>query len=131
MSVCLYVRWHISKPSSPNFTKVSLCVKYGRGSVSVWRQYNVLGYVLPVLRTTSCLYHNGTTIVNAVRTILNSFVACKAELNYIFPHSFGYYFSKVTHRHRFLRSRFQSADVGHAISTVCLVLTFSNDCCCV
>jgi len=45
MSVCLSVRLHTSKTTSPNFTKFSApasCVSCGRGSVLLWRQYTTL-----------------------------------------------------------------------------------------
>ena len=40
LSVCLSVRSHFSKITRPNFTKCSIQVSYGRGSVLVWQQCN-------------------------------------------------------------------------------------------
>jgi len=55
MSVYLSVRKHISKTTRPNFSKFSVSVTYGRGSVLLWQQCNTL-CVLPVLWITPCFH---------------------------------------------------------------------------
>ena len=61
VSVCLSVRSHISKTTCPNFTKFSVRVTYGRGSVLFLRQCNKLcassGFVDDVIFS-----HNGANI---------------------------------------------------------------------
>jgi len=42
VSVCFSVRSHISKVTWPNFTKFSVLVTFPRGSVFLWRQWNML-----------------------------------------------------------------------------------------
>ena len=52
MSVCLSVRSHISKTAWPNFTKFSVHVDCGRGSVLLWRRFDTLctsGFVNDVI----------------------------------------------------------------------------------
>jgi len=52
MSVCLFVRTHISETTRPNFTVFSVLVDRGRGSVLLWRHSNKLctsGFVADVV----------------------------------------------------------------------------------
>ena len=42
LSVCLFVREHISGTAGPIFTKVCLPISRGRGSVLLWRRYDML-----------------------------------------------------------------------------------------
>jgi len=39
--VCLFVRSHFSKTACPNFTKFSVHVNRGHGSILLWRQCNI------------------------------------------------------------------------------------------
>ena len=58
MYVCLSVRSRISKIARPNFTKFSIHVTCGRGSVFFWRHYNMLctsGFLDNIM-----ILHNGT-----------------------------------------------------------------------
>jgi len=57
VSVCLSVRSHISKTTCPNFTKFSVRVNCGRGSV--FSDDSAVRYVLPVLWMTSCFHISG------------------------------------------------------------------------
>jgi len=63
LSVCLSVPSHISKATRPNFTKYSLRVNYGHGSVD-----SAITYVLPVMWMTSRLHMNASGKGDANRT---------------------------------------------------------------
>jgi len=54
LSVCLSVREHISRTTSPIFTKFFVHIIYFRGSVLFWRRCDMLCF--SGLWTTSCLY---------------------------------------------------------------------------
>jgi len=68
LSVCLSVCSHISKTSSPNFTKFSERIVRSRGSVFLWRKWNTLctsGFVddiiIPIMGPMACERRTGAS----------------------------------------------------------------------
>jgi len=52
--VRLFVRSHVSKTTCPNFTKFSVRVTWGPGSIVIWRQCNMLCFFSDFVREPAC-----------------------------------------------------------------------------